>query len=218
MRQVSENLHQIKHRILAACQKVGRKPDEVKLVAVSKGQSPEAIREAYDAGQRIFGENYAQELQKKAEELKDLDIEWHFIGHLQRNKVKAIAPFVASVGALDSLKTAETLHQLLPKSIPALIHINIGAEATKSGISAAEVPDFLRALTIFSNLHTVGLMCLPPYDPDQEKSRPFFARLRKLGTHLGLSELSMGMSHDFEVAIEEGATIVRIGTAIFGDR
>lgn len=183
------------------------------------------IREAYNQGLRAFGENYAQELKNKAAELSDLDIEWHFIGHLQRNKAKIVAPLVSWVEGVDSIELADTLSRRAPNIIPCLIEINIGQEATKSGALPDEVLQLARHILGLEKLDLRGLMIIPPYDPDPERSRPYFQRLRQLLDELNqaikparLSDLSMGMSHDFEVAIEEGATIIRVGTAILGER
>lgn len=226
MRQIAENLLQVQHRIRAACSSAGRNPEEITLVAVSKGQPVEVIREAYAAGQRAFGENYAQELAAKAAALADLPLEWHFTGHLQRNKAKAVAPLVQCVETIDAIETAKQLAQKRTAPLDILIQVKIANEATKSGVSPAELPALAEALRTLEGIQLRGLMCLPPYDPDPSRSRPAFHQLAELLKGLNsrlppsqkLCDLSMGMSHDFEIAIDEGATIVRIGTALFGER
>lgn len=226
MSKVSENIKIIKNRIDLAAKSSGRDSKTIKLVAVSKTKSSELIRAAFEAGQGIFGENYAQELARKASELSDLNIAWHFIGHLQRNKAKLIAPIVNCIETVDSVKLASEINRRAQRPIKILIEVNIADEKTKSGISSNEIPALLKELEQLENVLPIGLMVIPPYDENPESSRPYFKKLRELMTKLNeqaitktnLTELSMGMSHDFEVAIEEGATIVRIGTAIFGER
>ncbi|MBI4211305.1 MAG: YggS family pyridoxal phosphate-dependent enzyme [Deltaproteobacteria bacterium] len=222
--EIHDRLQEILHRIAKAATRSGRNPHDIALVAVSKTHAPEKIRAAYAAGARLFGESYAQELKAKHDELSELDICWHFIGHLQRNKAKLIAPFIDTIQALDSFKTSEMLDKLALSPIKALVHINLGHETTKSGIAPEEAFAFITEVKKFSRLNVTGLMCLPPFHADPEKSRPYFRELRCILNHLNqqlpspLSELSMGMSHDFEIAIEEGSTMVRIETAIFGER
>jgi len=226
MGNIAENLKSIRERIERAATKSGRDPAEITLVAVSKTKSASMIREAHKAGHRVFGENYAQELAAKAGELADLDISWHFIGHLQRNKAKLVAPVASYVETVDSLKLAEALNARATTPIDVLIEVNIGAEESKSGIGADGIPTLLTGIDPLEKLTARGLMVIPPYIPDPEASRPHFIRLREIMTRLNeqnivgspLTELSMGMSHDFEAAIEEGATIIRVGTAIFGER
>jgi pyridoxal phosphate enzyme (YggS family) len=226
MSSIAENLKSVKDRIASAAHKVGRDPAEITLVAVSKTKSASMIREAFEAGHRIFGENYAQELAAKAKELADLDISWHFIGHLQRNKARLVAPVASCVETVDSARLAEALNDRAAGPLDILIEINIGAEDSKSGVDEDELPDLFEGLKALDNLRPRGLMIIPPYIPDPEASRPHFIGLRKIMARLNeqnivgspLTELSMGMSHDFEAAIEEGATIIRVGTAIFGER
>lgn len=226
MTSISDNLARVRERIANAAYKTGRDPAEITLVAVSKTKLASMIREACEAGQRTFGENYAQEMAAKAGELKGLDIIWHFIGHLQRNKAKLVAPVAACVETIDSIKLAEALNSKANRPMDILIEINIGAEGTKSGIGEDELPKLLEGLQPLDKLRVKGLMIIPPYIPDPEAARPHFAKLREIMARLNeqnivgspLTELSMGMSHDFETAIEEGATIVRVGTAIFGER
>jgi PLP dependent protein len=225
MSKIRQNLESVRNRIASAAARCSRAPASIALVAVSKTQSTQAIREAFEAGQRLFGENYAQELRDKAEELKALPIAWHFIGHLQRNKAKYVAPVAACVETVDSVELAQALAGRAPGKLRLLIEVNVGGEASKSGVAPEEVAELARGITAIGTLELAGLMIIPPYDPDPEKGRPYFRKLRllrdRLVPELGadcLRELSMGMSHDLEVAIEEGATIVRIGTAIFGGR
>ncbi len=229
MPSIAENLASVKDRIEKACTKAGRDPASVKLVAVCKKKPAEMVREAFEAGQRSFGENYAQEMRDKSKELSDLDMEWHFIGNLQKNKAKYVAPVASMVETIDSLEIASALADRLPDDkppLPCLIEMNIGEESTKSGLPTGGMVPFIEKLLEFDRIALKGLMIIPPYDEDPEKSRPYFRGLRELLALVNrelslvepLSELSMGMSHDFEVAVEEGATIVRVGTAIFGER
>lgn len=223
---ISDNLATVKWRISAVAERCGRAPDSIRLIAVSKGKPASAIREAFEAGQRAFGENYAQEMAVKAQELADLSIEWHFIGHLQRNKAKLVTPIAACVETVDSIELARALDSRAGRAIKCLAEVNIGGEETKSGVNEAEVILLARQISEMKILELMGLMAMPPYDPDPEKSRPYFKKLAELLARLNeelklespLRGLSMGMSHDLEVAIEEGATIVRVGTAIFGER
>lgn len=194
-------------------------PPGVTLVAVSKTQPAEAIREAYAAGQRDFGENYAQEWRGKAEALADLaDLRWHFIGGLQTNKVKYLAGKVAYVHTVDRLELAQELSRRSAQKgavSRVFLEVNVGGEASKEGCAPEGVPDLARVVAALPAVEVVGLMCIPPPADDP---RPHFRRLRALRDRLGLRELSMGMSADWKVAIEEGSTVVRIGTAIFGAR
>ncbi len=226
MNSIEKNLHHVRQRIEGAAMKAGRDPNTITLVAVSKLKPAPMIREAYGAGQRAFGENYAQDMVDKAKQLADLDIEWHFIGHLQRNKAKIVAPIAACVESVDSVPLAEALDRRAGRPLDILIEVNIGQEETKAGVAEDDLPPLIADCTRFKRLNLKGLMIIPPYMPDPEASRPYFQKLRtvlerineqKLAPH-PLTELSMGMSHDFEVAIEEGATMVRVGTAIFGER
>jgi pyridoxal phosphate enzyme (YggS family) len=206
--------------IAAALQALkARLPAGVTLIAVSKTQPPEAIREAYAAGQRHFGENYAQEWRGKAEALADLpDLTWHFIGGLQTNKVRYLAGRVGWVHTVDRLELARELSRrcaAAQASVKVLLEVNLGGEAQKGGCPPAEAAALAEAVRALPALELVGLTCIPP--PDQDP-RPHFQALRALRDRLGLVELSMGMSADWPVAIEEGATFVRVGTAIFGAR
>ena len=222
---VAEALERVRERIAAAAREAGRPAATVSLLAVSKGQDPSRIREAYAAGQRRFGENYAQELVTKASALADLaDIEWHFIGHLQRNKVKDVLPRARLVETVDRIDLARELDKRATRSLEILIEVNVGGEAQKSGCAPSDLAALRRAISDLPNLQVRGLMTVPPAVDDASEARPFFARLREAALELGAlgldpgPELSMGMSADFEVAIAEGATLVRVGTAIFGQR
>ncbi len=226
MSTIATNLKYVRDRIARAAERSGRSAADITLVAITKTVATDACREAYAAGQRIFGENYAQELAEKAMELADLDIRWHFTGHLQSNKAKLVAPLVACVETIDSFKLADALDQRAKKPLDVLIEVHIGGEESKSGVAENALPELVRDMAKLGNLRLKGLMVLPPFELDAASARPYFQKLRALMEHINekelypepLTELSMGMSHDFEVAIEEGATIVRVGTAIFGER
>ncbi len=222
-----ERLSRIKAEIVAAAERSGRSPEDVTLVAVSKYQPVTAIAALYDAGQAHFGENYVQEAQTKQEELRDRDIHWHFIGKLQTNKVKFACGQYSLIHTVDSLKLAQTLHLKAEKlgvvqSI--LLQVNIGSEDQKAGIAEGELEELARQCIACTGLRLQGLMCMPPFCDDPEEVRPFFRRMRELRDTLeqrlgqGLEHLSMGMSADFSQAVEEGATLVRVGTALFGPR
>jgi pyridoxal phosphate enzyme (YggS family) len=221
---LEERLVIVQARIGAAAYKVGRDASSVRLVLASKMQPSEAIRAAWEAGARDFGENYVQEAIGKRAELADLaDIRWHLIGHLQTNKAKTAASAFALIHSVDSARLAEALSRAQPSPrVHALIEVNLGAEASKTGVAPEEVAAILDAA--YEKIEIDGLMTIPPPARSAEAARPYFARLRemrdRLATESGyaLSELSMGMTDDFEVAIEEGATIVRIGRAVFGER
>lgn len=231
---IAQNLEAVKKRIQAAATKAGRDASSIKLVAVSKTKSVEDIAQVIAAGHFIFGENYAQELKEKYEQLKTSyesrvtsdDIEWHFIGHLQKNKAKIVAPIASWIETIDSLELAGAINKRATRQVSCLIEVNIGGEDTKSGAAAADVQTIVRGFANFRNLKLKGLMIIPPYNPDPEFGRPYFKKVASMLRELNsmkltadpLTGLSMGMSHDFEVAIEEGATIIRVGTAIFGER
>lgn len=229
MTSVAENLSAIRRRIEAACLRAGRKPSEVHLVGVTKTVPVERIREGVKAGIDILGENYVQEARAKIDMLADLDASWHFIGHLQSNKVKMTLDWCECIHTLDRESLAHELNrqaQKRGKKISTLIQVNIGDEATKSGVAPESLFTFFKTVSSLEGLDIRGLMILPPYYDNPQLARPHFRRLRELLSQLkqeaplpeGLTELSMGMSNDFEVAIEEGATLVRIGTALFGAR
>lgn len=229
---ISDNVAKVRERIAAAARRAGRDPGEIALMAVTKTHPPERIREAYEAGLRLFGENRVQEFASKVEALRDLeDAEWHMIGHLQTNKAAKATEVFSAVDSVDSLRLAQRLNAAAGQSgkkLPVLLEINVGGEAAKSGVAPGsdELESLLRGAPELKHLKFVGLMTIPPFAEDQEQARPFFRKLRELRDQIGLRHLpavavdvlSMGMSHDFEVAIEEGSTCVRVGTAIFGER
>jgi len=223
---IAERLTQARVRIARAAERAGRDPSTVRLVAVSKLHPADSIREAYDAGQRDFGENYAQELVRKAESLADLpDLRWHMIGHLQTNKARHVAPAAAMVHTVDSPKLAAELGRralAAGRTIDVLVEVNVARDPAKSGCMPEQLPEVLAAIREQSALRARGLMTIPPFTEDPEGARPYFATLRELrdahGGAESLPELSMGMSHDYRDAILEGATHLRIGTAITGNR
>jgi len=226
---LKQRLEQVKDRIRRAAESCKRDADSVKLVAVSKTIAAETVREAIEAGVTILGENYVQEAQDKFKALVQYPVSWHFIGHLQSNKAKYAVRLFDLIHSVDSLKLARELDKQaakLEKIQQILVQVNISGEDTKSGISAAEAPRLIEGISQLKNLAVKGLMTMPPYFYQPEKVQPFFAALRELRdqikaqtiTGVSLDELSMGMTGDFEVAIKEGATLVRIGTAIFGER
>jgi PLP dependent protein len=205
-----------------ACARARRDPASVRLLAVTKVFGAEAIRAAYELGLRDFGENYVQEMERKAPAIADLvadpgDARFHLIGHLQSNKTKKAAQLFSSIDAIDSVKLAERLDGEL-KAMDAMIEVKLSEEETKSGADAADLPAIVDAIRASRHLKLVGLMTVPPWSEDAETARPYFAKLRELARQFGIPELSMGMSNDLEVAIEEGATWVRVGTALFGHR
>ena len=225
---VADNLSAVKERIAKAAARVGRDPEEVTLVAVTKTMPVGRIREAIDAGQRVFGENRVQEAQAKIEIL-GRETQWHLIGHLQRNKVKAVCDLFDLIESVDSLPLAQDLDARAARHgivMPVLIQVNIGDETTKSGVPAGETPALVQQVAALPHVAIRGLMAVPPAVESAEQARPYFVELRTLAEQIArariprvsMSELSMGMSHDFEVAIEEGATMVRVGSAIFGAR
>jgi pyridoxal phosphate enzyme (YggS family) len=226
MTSIFANLQAVKSRIAAACVAAGRAPGGVTLLAVSKTWPAEAVRQAADAGQKAFGENYVQEALVKAAALADLGLEWHFIGPLQSNKTRSVAETFAWMHSIDRLKLAERLSAQRPAGLPPLqvcVQVNVSGEASKSGCTAAEAPDLCRAVAVLPNLKLRGLMAIP--EPAQESAMAVrrFGELRALRDRLNeagmqLDTLSMGMSDDLEDAIMAGATIVRVGTAIFGER
>jgi len=229
---IAQNLVQVRERINAAARRAGRRSEDIALMAVSKMFPAERIREAYDAGLRLFGESRVQELAGKIDSLSDLPaVEWHLIGHLQTNKATKAVELFASVDSVDSLRLAQKLDasaRQVSKKIGVLIEINIGGEAAKSGLApgSRELEELLLGAHGLEYLEFRGLMAVPPFTDDPQEARPYFRRLRELrdqitarrlsGVDVGI--LSIGMSHDFEVAIEEGSNCVRVGTAIFGER
>lgn len=226
MSTITNNLHAVRARIDGAARRCGRRPEDVKLVAVSKAHPAAAIREAFKAGQCVFGENYVQELIAKKDELADLDIEWHFVGHLQRNKVKYIISFIRCIHSVDSIRLAEEIERRANDRIDCLIEVNLAEEASKTGIPPAGVKELAAAISKMEKIALKGLMTLPPLSADPERSRPYFRRLRTILDEINekgiypqrVTELSMGMTADLDAAIEEGATIIRVGTGIFGER
>ncbi|CAN5888758.1 YggS family pyridoxal phosphate-dependent enzyme [soil metagenome] len=220
---IAENWAHIRGRVDAACARAKRSPSDVTLIAVSKVQPASAIREAYAAGARAFGENYAQELTTKRAELEDLaDLQWHFIGRLQRNKAKFVAGNVALVHAVDTVDVAEALGKRAAQAV--LLAVNVADEATKGGTTSDGAVALARSIAALPGISLQGLMTMPPPSEDPDAARPVFTHLAQLRDRIAdalgtpLPVLSMGMSGDFEVAIECGATHVRVGTAIFGAR
>jgi PLP dependent protein len=229
---ISDNLAEVQKRVEAAALRAGRSSSDIAIMAVTKTHPPERIREAYHAGQRLFGENRVQEFADKFTKLAELPgARWHMIGHLQTNKAAKAAELFGAVDSVDSVKLAEKLDaaaRKLGKKLRVLIEMNVGGESAKSGVAAGsrEVEELLFAAPRLQSLEFCGLMTVPPFTEDPEGARPYFRRLLQLRDSIGkrklpsirMDELSMGMSHDFEVAIEEGSTCVRVGTAIFGER
>jgi pyridoxal phosphate enzyme (YggS family) len=221
---IAARLADVRARIAGAAARAGRDPARARLVAVSKGHPAEAIRAAYAEGQRDFGENYVQELVGKARALEDLtDVRWHAIGTLQRNKARDVARVASMVHTIDRAELARELDRRLEgraAPLPVLLEINVGGEAQKGGASPDRTAALLGEVRALARLEVTGLMTIPPDVDDPEQARPFFAELRRLRDALlgERGELSMGMTHDFEIAVEEGATLVRVGTAIFGPR
>jgi PLP dependent protein len=229
---IPENIAGVRQRVAEVARRAKRRPDEIALMAVSKTHPPERIREAHAAGLRLFGENRVQEFDGKANALSDLaGAEWHMIGHLQTNKAGKAAELFRAVDSVDSVKLAEKLDAAagsLGKKLSVLIEINVGGEAAKSGVApdSRELEELLLAAPRLEALEFHGLMTVPPFTENPEGARPYFRQVRELRDAIaarelpavGMNVLSMGMSHDFEVAIEEGSTCVRVGTAIFGER
>ncbi len=226
MTDLAARLELVRERIVRAAQSANRDSNDVRMIAVTKRHPEAIIREAYSLGLRAFGENYAQELAGKAAATSDLtDIEWHMIGHLQTNKVRLVAPVVAAVDTVDSTHVAIELGKRAAKcgrTVQVLIEVNAAKDPSKSGCSPSEIASIVDAVKSSPALELRGLMTVPPFTDDPALARPFFSGLRSLRTLHGgsgvLPELSMGMSHDLEIAIAEGATMVRIGTALFGER
>ncbi|HXP15504.1 MAG TPA: YggS family pyridoxal phosphate-dependent enzyme [Terriglobales bacterium] len=229
---IPENIALVRERIASAARRAGRNPQEIALLAVTKTFAPESIREAYQAGLRLFGENRVQEFARKAESLRDLpNAEWHMIGHLQSNKAAQAVELFAAVDSVDSLRLAQKLDSATKprgKKLPILIEVNVGSEVAKSGVlpESPALEDLLMAAAALEHLEIRGLMTIPPFADDPGEARPYFRKLRELRKQISdrkipgvrMDILSMGMSHDFEIAIEEGSTCVRVGTAILGER
>lgn len=225
---IARNLTEVRKRIEAAARRARRDPDQVRLVAVSKTVPLARLKEAMAAGQHLFGENYLQEAQPKIAALGEA-ARWHFVGHLQTKKARGVVGLFDLIHSVDRLKLAQALEQAaarLGRVQDILIQVNLAGEASKSGSAPEEVADLLKEIAKLSYLRVMGLMTMPPWFDDPERVRPYFRALRELRNRLeelhlsesGLPELSMGMTGDFEVAVEEGATLVRVGTAVFGER
>ena len=227
MEYIRKNVLAVREAIEKATRRAGRRPEEIRLVAASKTVDVERIRSAAEAGITVFGENYVQEAMRKREAIEQ-PVSWHFIGHLQKNKAKYAVEFFDMIHSIDSVALAEELNKRasrVERSMEVLVEVNLSGELTKSGVNEAEINPLIREIKGLSHLLFRGLMTMPPFFDDPEQSRPYFIRLRRLAErivseelHPGPLELSMGMSNDFLVAIEEGATLVRVGTAIFGPR
>jgi pyridoxal phosphate enzyme (YggS family) len=226
---LTENIARVRERIAAACARAGRKSEEVRLIAISKTFPAERIRQAYEAGLRDFGENRVQEAAAKRPALSDLAATWHLVGHLQTNKAKPASELFQWIHSVDSSHLAERLDRVAGsgrEKLPVLLEVKLGEEAAKAGAEPSAVVELAETLSRLPTLELRGLMVIPPFLEEPEMVRPYFRRLRELAKevaarnlpNVSMQELSMGMSHDFEVAIEEGATMVRIGTAIFGPR
>ena len=223
------NLTQVKRRIIEAAKRVGRDSSDIRLLAVSKEQNDVTVAEGVHAGMTLFGENKIQEARSKIEVLGRDGIEWHFIGRLQKNKVKFIFDLFDLVHSVDSLALAEAIHkkaQTLGSCMPILLQVNISGEKSKLGIDPLKLPKEIQEFAKLEGVKISGLMTIPPLDRNPENSRPYYARLRQLRNtcsnlnirQINLDELSMGMSNDYEIAIEEGATLVRVGTGLFGQK
>jgi hypothetical protein len=223
---ISENIIRVNDRIRSAARKSGRGPDEITLVAVTKTVEPKKIKEALNCGLRLFGENYVQEAEEKIKKIRDKSVKWHFIGHLQKNKAKLALSLFDVIESVDSISLARELNKRAEEPIGILMEINVAGEGSKTGVPINEAFSLAEAISGMKMLRLRGLMTIPPYNENPELSRPYFVALRRLAERINkahlenvsVRELSMGMSNDFDIAIEEGATIVRIGTAIFGER
>ena len=228
MNLVQEQLNEVRQKIVQACERAGRNPSEVKLIAVSKTKAVSMIEEAIACGQTVFGENKVQELCDKIPQLP-ANLEWHLIGHLQRNKVKYIVDKVALIHSVDTVRLAKQISQEAVKAgvtVQILLEVNVAREESKFGFMEEEVEEAVREIAAFPNIQIVGLMTIAPFVADPEENRIYFKKLHQLCVDINkknidnirMSELSMGMTGDYEVAIEEGATMVRVGTGIFGTR
>ena len=217
---IRANIEQVSERIALACQRAGRSPDEVTMVAVTKTVEPAAITVACELGIKHFGENRIQEAVGKIGQLSWLEPRptWHMVGHLQTNKARVAVEIFDIIHSIDSVRLAEVISRRTQRTMPILLEVNVSSEATKSGFSVAELEPALEAISRLPQLEIKGLMTIAPIASEAEQVRPVFRKLRLLRDSFGLKHLSMGMTDDFEVAIEEGATLVRIGRAIFGER
>lgn len=228
MSTVAQRYQRLREQIAQAARRAGRSPEEIQLVAISKTVAPDRVREAWEAGQRCFGENRAQELSAKTRALSDLHIEWHFVGYLQTNKVRLVVPTSALIHSVDRFELAAKIDRRLPadRQQPILVQVNTTGEETKAGVRSDRLAPLLDRIAELPGLRVDGLMTIGPLTDDRDQIRAAFRSLRKtlererqrLRPRAPLRHLSMGMSGDFEIAIEEGATIVRIGTSIFGER
>ena len=225
--EIKTNYLKILENIKKACEKSNRNPEEIKILAATKKQTIEKIKTAFELGVHLFGENYVQEAEKKIKDLSDLPITWHFIGRLQTNKVKKALKIFHLIETLDRIELAKEIQKQAEKLnivVPVFIEINIGKEKTKAGIFPEDLENFLEKIGKFDRIKICGLMCLPPYKENPEEVRPYFIKMRELfekfKPYLGeeFKELSMGTSNDYPIAIEEGATIIRIGEALLGKR
>jgi len=215
---LEERIHQVEERIQTAAQRAGRARDSITLIAVTKKFGPEVIGEAYSLGLRVFGENYVQEFAEKLPAVQSLaDAQFHLIGHLQSNKARLAAELFRVVETVDSEKLARRLNEV-GKPVEVMIEVKLSEEGSKAGAAAEDLPGLIAAIRACPNLDLTGLMTMPPWNPDPETTRPYFRRLAELARAHELPKLSMGMSHDLEAAIEEGATHIRVGTALFGPR
>jgi pyridoxal phosphate enzyme (YggS family) len=220
MSTVAARITEARERIAAACHRAGRSPAGVTIIAVTKGFGPDAVRQAVAAGLRDIGENRVQEAEAKRAALSDLppDVRWHMIGHLQTNKVKTVLTLFDTIHSVDSLHLAEAISRRAPAPVPAFLEVNVAAEATKTGFSLAELPAAHERIARLPNISLRGLMTVAPIAASPEDIRPIFRTLAQQTKQLGLQDLSMGMTDDYEVAVEEGATHVRLGRALFGAR
>lgn len=226
---IAENLHRIRERIEGACLRAGRRPGEVKLLLATKTVPVDKIRLAIDAGETLLGENRVQELQAKAPELAEADVEWHFIGHLQTNKVRHVVRHASCIHSVDRLRLGQRLHNRLSsenKKMDILVQVNTSYEDSKFGVAPAEAPGLAEQLAQLDALRIIGLMTIGKFGADEAETRRCFQRLKEVQEQIAarrlpgveMDVLSMGMSGDLEWAVEEGATIVRVGTAVFGER
>lgn len=217
---IEANIREVKRRLALACERSHRSVGEITLVAITKGVDFQAIRAAFDSGIKNFGENRVQEAEEKIAQLKDLKpaVTWHMVGHLQSNKARVAVELFDIIHSVDSIKLAEILNRRIEKPLAVLLEVNVSGEVTKTGFSLGEMAAAAKEIGQLSNLNLMGLMTVAPFVPDPEEVRPIFRKLRELRDSLELRHLSMGMTDDFEVAVEEGSTMLRIGRAIFGER
>ncbi len=226
MNSIAENLERVREKIAQAATKAGRAVDEIELVAITKTQDPEKVREVYEAGQILFGESRVQEARVKIPELPSA-IRWHFVGHLQKNKIRHALPLFELIHSVDSLALAQDMNRIADEEglhPRVLLEVNMAGEGSKFGFQADKLREQMETLLALNRLSILGLMTIPPLAPEAEASRKYFVQLRELRDrlqtefHVDLTQLSMGMTNDFAIAVEEGATLVRVGTAIFGER